>query len=133
MAWNDDGALLAMAIDVDGHTGNGVQLLNARAGAIRSLDAGDESVHRTRVAREGDDLAAMRESRRQRVRRHELYGDRVARRRRRDADSKHAYDFSTDGFVPEAIHARRVVSRAAMVGGRQHHLLRHRAARARRS
>jgi dipeptidyl aminopeptidase/acylaminoacyl peptidase len=40
-AWSDDGALLAMTIDVDGKTGNGVQLLEAANGNIRSLDASD--------------------------------------------------------------------------------------------
>jgi len=34
-AWSDDGAMLALAIDVDGKTGNGVQLLNVRTGADR--------------------------------------------------------------------------------------------------
>ncbi|MFI5231188.1 MAG: S9 family peptidase [Gemmatimonadales bacterium] len=40
-SWSDDGALLAMTIDVDGKTGNGVQLLEASTGRIRPLDAGD--------------------------------------------------------------------------------------------
>jgi len=41
-AWSDDGSLLAMVIDVDGKTGNGVQLLNVATGTLRSLDAGDQ-------------------------------------------------------------------------------------------
>ncbi|HEX5435739.1 MAG TPA: prolyl oligopeptidase family serine peptidase [Gemmatimonadaceae bacterium] len=40
-AWSDDGALLAMAIDVDGSTGSGVQLLDVATGALRSLDSRD--------------------------------------------------------------------------------------------
>src|SRR5205823_5190086 len=41
LAWSDDGAMLAMTIDVDGKTGNGVQLLNAQTNVVRSLDASD--------------------------------------------------------------------------------------------
>src|SRR5262245_4788174 len=33
-AWSDDGSMLAMAIDVDGRTGNGIQLLNTRSGVV---------------------------------------------------------------------------------------------------
>ncbi|HET7564534.1 MAG TPA: hypothetical protein VFJ96_06040, partial [Gemmatimonadaceae bacterium] len=40
-AWSDDGALLAMSIDVDGRTGNGVQVYDVATGTIRSLDASD--------------------------------------------------------------------------------------------
>ena len=58
--WSENGALLAMAIDVDGHTGNGVQVLNASTGALRSLDAGTN--HYTALAwhSKGDNLVAMR-------------------------------------------------------------------------
>jgi hypothetical protein len=42
-SWSDDGALFAMLIDVEGKMGNGVQLLNAQSGAIRSLDASPSS------------------------------------------------------------------------------------------
>lgn len=58
--WSDDGSMLAMAIDVDGRTGNGVQLLNVRTGAIRSLDAGDALYAGLQWRRHSDDLAAMR-------------------------------------------------------------------------
>src|SRR5262249_2433070 len=40
-SWSEDGAMLAMTIDVDGHTGNGIQVLDTKTGAIRSLDASD--------------------------------------------------------------------------------------------
>ncbi len=60
LSWNDEGSLLAMAIDVDGRTGNGVQLLNAKSGAIQSLDASDG--HYTGLAwrPHSSDLAALR-------------------------------------------------------------------------
>jgi hypothetical protein len=58
--WNEDGGLLAMAIDVDGKTGNGVQLLDARTGAIRSLDAADAHYTGLQWRAKSDDLAAMR-------------------------------------------------------------------------
>lgn len=60
LGWNDDGALLAMIIDVDGKTGNGVQLLNAQTGAIRSLDASTSLYSGLAWRSHGDDLAAMR-------------------------------------------------------------------------
>src|SRR5205823_14912449 len=41
LSWSDDGAMLAMIIDVDGKTGNAVQVLDVTTGAIRSLDARD--------------------------------------------------------------------------------------------
>jgi dipeptidyl aminopeptidase/acylaminoacyl peptidase len=59
-AWSDDGAMLAMTIDVDGHTGNGVQVLNTRTGAIRSLDATDALYSSLTWRAHSDDLAAMR-------------------------------------------------------------------------
>ncbi|MEP6618743.1 MAG: prolyl oligopeptidase family serine peptidase [bacterium] len=59
-AWSDVGATLAMTIDVDGKTGNGVQLLNASTGAIRSLDAGDLLYSNLQWRPRSDDLVAMR-------------------------------------------------------------------------
>jgi len=59
-AWSDDGSMLAMAIDVDGRTGNGVQLLNVKSGAIRSLDASDGLYAGLAWRTHSDDLAAMR-------------------------------------------------------------------------
>ena len=49
-AWSDDGALLAMAIDVDGKTGNGVQLLNAQTRRDSFARRERRAVHRARVA-----------------------------------------------------------------------------------
>jgi dienelactone hydrolase len=59
-AWSDDGALLAMTIDVDGKTGNGVQLLNASTGSIRSLDASDAQYTNVQWRQRSDDLVAFR-------------------------------------------------------------------------
>ncbi|HEY6829810.1 MAG TPA: prolyl oligopeptidase family serine peptidase [Gemmatimonadaceae bacterium] len=59
-AWSDDGAMLAMLIDVDGKTGNGIQLLNAKTGVVKSLDAGDKLYSGLVWRAHSDDLAAMR-------------------------------------------------------------------------
>lgn len=59
-AWNDDGALLAMLIDVDGKTGNGVQLLDVAAGTIRALDAGDALYTSLQWRARASDLAVLR-------------------------------------------------------------------------
>jgi dipeptidyl aminopeptidase/acylaminoacyl peptidase len=59
-AWSDDGALLAMTIDVDGKTGNGVQLLDAASGQIRSLDASDAQYVNLLWRPHSTDLAAFR-------------------------------------------------------------------------
>lgn len=59
-AWSDDGALLAMTIDVDGKTGNGVQLLNAATGRIRSLDAKDAEYLNLTWRPASTDLAVFR-------------------------------------------------------------------------
>ena len=59
-SWSDDGSMLAMAIDVDGRTGNGVQVLNTKTGAIRSLDASDALYTGLAWRPHSDDLAAMR-------------------------------------------------------------------------
>jgi len=59
-AWSDDGSLLAMIVDVDGRTGNGVQLLNVATGTLRSLDAGDHLYTSIAWRKRGDDLAVLR-------------------------------------------------------------------------
>jgi dienelactone hydrolase len=60
LSWSDNGALLAMAIDVDGRTGNGVQLLNASTGALRSLDASANVYSGLAWRAKSTDLAALR-------------------------------------------------------------------------
>ncbi len=60
LAWSPAGALLAMTIDVEGRTGNGVQVLNATTGAISPLDASDSRYSNITWRPKGDDLAAFR-------------------------------------------------------------------------
>ena len=59
-AWSDDGALLAIVVDVEGSTGSGVQLLNAATGALRGLDAGEHVYAGIAWRKHGDDLAVLR-------------------------------------------------------------------------
>lgn len=59
-AWSDDGALLAMIVDVGGKTGNGVQLLTAATGTLRSLDGGDMPYVSLRWRTRSRDLVALR-------------------------------------------------------------------------
>src|SRR6185503_18919943 len=42
LAWSDDGSQLALLIDAEGSAGNGVQLLDARSGALRPLAASND-------------------------------------------------------------------------------------------
>ncbi|NNK62621.1 MAG: S9 family peptidase [Gemmatimonadetes bacterium] len=51
MAWQDEGARLAMVIDADDQVGNGVQVYDARDGRLRSLDS-DETTYRHLTWRE---------------------------------------------------------------------------------
>ncbi|MDA1080552.1 MAG: prolyl oligopeptidase family serine peptidase [Gemmatimonadetes bacterium] len=59
-AWAGAGTLLAMTVDVDGRTGNGVQLFDATTGALRSLDAGDHDYTGIAWRAESNDLAVFR-------------------------------------------------------------------------
>ncbi|MGH7620589.1 MAG: prolyl oligopeptidase family serine peptidase [Gemmatimonadaceae bacterium] len=99
--WNESGSLLAMLIDVEGHTGNGVQLLNAQTGAIRSLDAGD--MHYTGLVwrSHSDDLVALRS------RMDSAFVDTsytvIAWRGLGSTPSKLAYDFGNDRSFPEGL------------------------------
>ena len=60
LAWSDDGALLAIAIEAEGHAGNGVQLLDAATGTLRVLDASAGTYAGLAWRSHADDLAAMR-------------------------------------------------------------------------
>jgi dipeptidyl aminopeptidase/acylaminoacyl peptidase len=99
LAWSEDGAMLAMIIDVDGRTGNGVQLLNAQTGAIRSLDAADAQYSGLAWRAHSDDLAAMRS------RLDSSFVDTgytvLAWRGLSAKPSKQAYDFTTDAAFPK--------------------------------
>ena len=59
-AWQDDGALLAMTIDTEHGTGNGVQLYAAAGGSLRVLDSGDATFSGLAWRDESDDLAVLR-------------------------------------------------------------------------
>src|SRR5439155_12328786 len=58
--WSDDGSLLAFTIDVEGHTGNGVQVLNVSTGALKPLDTGDQLYSNLSWRGKSDDLVAFR-------------------------------------------------------------------------
>jgi len=58
--WSDDGALLAMAIDVEGATGNAVQVLDASTGRVISLDAGSDEYTGLAWRHHAHDLALYR-------------------------------------------------------------------------
>ena len=112
-AWSDDGAMLAMTIDVDGKTGNSLQLLHASTGSIRSLDASDAHYTTLLVARAQRGPGCLSQSRGQCVRRHELHRHRVANGGRR-ATNQTALRFRHGQVVPGG-NARRRIPASAMV------------------
>ena len=59
-AWSPAGALLAMAIATGSDLGNGVQLYDAEAGTLRSIDASGSSYQGLRWRDDSADLAVMR-------------------------------------------------------------------------
>lgn len=97
--WSDDGALLAMVVDVDGRTGNGIQLLDPKTGVIRSLDASDNSYTGIIWREHAHDLAAFR------ARTDSAFGDTsyvvIAWRGLGANATKSTYDFSTDASFPQ--------------------------------
>ena len=78
LAWSESGALLAMTIDVDGKQGNGVQLLDASTGTLRSLDASAAIYSGLVWRRRANDLAVLRSRTDRRVRGYELFRNRMA-------------------------------------------------------
>ena len=58
-AWQEDGGLLALTIDADGRTGNGVQLYDAAAGTLRVLASADADFSGLSWREASDDLAAF--------------------------------------------------------------------------
>jgi dienelactone hydrolase len=60
LAWNDDGSMLALAVDGENHAGNGVQLLNVQTGALKALDAGGAHYAGIAWRAHSEDLAALR-------------------------------------------------------------------------
>ena len=59
-SWSDEGTLLAMTVDVERRTGNGLQVLDAATGTLRSLDAGDYAYSGLAWRAKSADLAAYR-------------------------------------------------------------------------
>ncbi|MEO8620191.1 MAG: hypothetical protein ABI625_03925, partial [bacterium] len=98
-AWSDDGALLAMTIDVEGKTGNGIQLLNASTGSIRSLDAGDTQYTGLTWRARSEDLVALR-SRADTTFADTSYAVIAWRKASMPAPAKQVYDFTTDKTFP---------------------------------
>ena len=97
-AWSDDGSMLAMVIDVDGKSGNGIQLLNTRSGVVKSLDAADRTYSGLQWRAHSDDLAAMRS------RADSAYADTsytvIAWRGLSSTASKTTYEFAADKSFP---------------------------------
>lgn len=97
--WSDDGALLAMAIDVEGRTGNGIQLLDVKTGTIRSLDAGDNLYTGIEWREHSHDLAVYRS------RTDSAFADTsyavIAWRGLGANPTKAVYDFSADASFPQ--------------------------------
>jgi acetyl esterase/lipase len=58
--WQDEGRLLALAIDAEGKAGNGVQLYDPQTGGLRLLDSGDASYTGLTWRAKSDDLAVFK-------------------------------------------------------------------------
>ncbi|MEP7000448.1 MAG: prolyl oligopeptidase family serine peptidase [bacterium] len=97
--WSDGGALLAMVIDVEGKTGNGIQLLNASTGSIRSLDAGDAQYTGLTWRARSEDLVALR-SRPDSTFADTGYSVIAWRKASMPVPAKQSYDFTTDKTFP---------------------------------
>ena len=100
--WSDDGALLAMTVDVEGKTGDGVQVLNAATGTLRSLDAADALYSGIQWRWHGDDLAAFK-SRVDSGFADTSYTVLVWRGLTMPKVTKQSYDFSTDAAFPKGM------------------------------
>lgn len=102
-AWSDDGALLAMLVDVDGQIGNGVQLLDVDTGALRALESGEEQRYFGLTWRKhAGDLATMRS------RADSAYADTSVaviawRGLGGPRPRRSVYDFGTDGTFPRGM------------------------------
>ncbi|MCP4726535.1 MAG: hypothetical protein GY863_15935, partial [bacterium] len=60
-AWQPDGNLLAMMIDAEGKTGNGINVYNPETGLLRVLDSEPVQYSNMVWREDGDDLAVLRE------------------------------------------------------------------------
>ncbi|MGD8330219.1 MAG: prolyl oligopeptidase family serine peptidase, partial [Acidobacteriota bacterium] len=59
-SWQDDAPRLAMTVDTEGGAGNGVQLYDAAAGTLLSLDSGDATFTELSWRKDAADLAVLR-------------------------------------------------------------------------
>ena len=59
-AWQEDGTLLALLIDAEGHAGNGIQLFDAATGRLQTLESRATRYRDLTWREEDDDLAVMR-------------------------------------------------------------------------
>lgn len=59
-SWQEDGALLAVIIDTEGKTGNGIQLFDGATGALKLLDSKDALYTGLSWRKKSDDLALFR-------------------------------------------------------------------------
>ena len=98
-SWSDEGALLAMTVDVDGKTGNGVQLLNVATGVLRELDSGDHLYSALAWRRHANDLAVL-QSRADSAFADTSYAVIAWRGLGTAHPTKTVYDFATDANFP---------------------------------
>ena len=101
-SWSDEGALLAMTVDVEGRTGNGVQVLDAATGTLRSLDAGDQDYSGIAWRAKSADLAVFRS------RTDTAFADTSSvvlawRNAGSTQPARSQYDFSSDAGFPAAL------------------------------
>lgn len=68
-AWREKGTLLAMTVDAENRSGNGVLLYDPATGALKTLDSGDATYAGLAWREKDDDLAVLRTAV------HELYED----------------------------------------------------------
>ena len=59
-SWAERGALLAMTVETDGSVGNGVQVLDANSGQLRTLSSGNDRYRALAWRRGATDLAVLR-------------------------------------------------------------------------
>ena len=59
-SWQEDGALLALIIDAEGKTGNGIQFFNGATGTLKLLDSKDALYTGLTWRKKSDDLAVFR-------------------------------------------------------------------------
>jgi len=61
-SWRDKGTLLALALDAETRTANGVQVYDPAGNALRTLESGDATFNSLRWRKDDDDLAFLRTS-----------------------------------------------------------------------